>query len=455
VDRIFRQLLIPGKKGINIRAIQQLRLSIGIAQFELRNEAQSVPLVGQEGADADSEVQRRASEDRSSPDDSAIKALRENIEESLGRVDELERQSASLVQDLQTPNMKDETPEQSAADKKREEVSIAEHLKQTSSVEKQTASARIGLANLRKQLASLRQRVRHRKAARDELAKLAVSLEEQTARSDKAEAARLMAVQVLVREASGAFWKLRREVAQKLHANCQSSGKSISDLFQAISRDDCKTVRAFDVALFCRDRSIQCGVSHIKLLLASSERGLLLAEASAQSAIAVDDRKVGKDEFNQLCRLFYKVDRAMPLTSNLVLHGGQELRKLAPGEIVELQQGPTAEGVTGVTRICVRALKDNSYGWVSISETAGGESFVSPTPGVMRVLRRRLLGSVPGEAALLARPGRCLHEGEHVEILDWQRGDGETQLRVRAHGDGAVGWLNSLDDRGQPTLQAV
>jgi len=69
----------------------------------------------------------------------------------------------------------------------------------------------------------------------------------------------------------------------------------------------------------------------------------------------------------------YRCVRSIALTDTLEVKGTETLRTLEPGEAVEFLEGPRAsgEGDTAVLRVRVRAERDGTVAWVTVSGSEG------------------------------------------------------------------------------------
>merc|ERR1712060_88618 len=93
---------------------------------------------------------------------------------------------------------------------------------------------------------------------------------------------------------------------------------------------------------------------------------------------AVSDSSVGWITVRSQCvrgwSVFYKCLVAAPMTdSSVVSADGKEIRQINAGEIVELLDGPTADG--NEIRMKGRAEKDGVIGWVSVKDSDGKRFF--------------------------------------------------------------------------------
>jgi len=98
---------------------------------------------------------------------------------------------------------------------------------------------------------------------------------------------------------------------------------------------------------------------------------------------AVADGKTGwitqKDGNVKPWSPFYRCVAPIAMGDGFEVESAQNLRRLEPGELVELVEGPTEESVVGVLRMKCRAEKDGATGWVTIMGSKGTQ-FVANIP---------------------------------------------------------------------------
>ena len=134
------------------------------------------------------------------------------------------------------------------------------------------------------------------------------------------------------------------------------------------------------------------------------------------------------------------------MTSTLSIRGSG-IRRLKIDEVVEVIQGPERDSASGVMRVLARTTSgDPAEGWVTITGNAG-TVFLAEGGGRFRMTRRAVL------TASLAGPDvvRPLLVGEVLEVVAWSARDeksGDWRMKVKALGDGAVGWVTAVSSQG-------
>mmetsp|Transcript_23586 Transcript_23586/g.71274 ORF Transcript_23586/g.71274 Transcript_23586/m.71274 type:complete len:446 (+) Transcript_23586:1-1338(+) len=168
--------------------------------------------------------------------------------------------------------------------------------------------------------------------------------------------------------------------------------------------------------------------------------------------------RIGREDFMRIIRVYCKVVKEIILSDNLMIASSDQIRNMDVGEVVEVYQGPVVEPSANALRVHGRALRDGAVGWVTISGNQG-VTFLVPGGNVMKVLRPCTLADELKDAATGSRPPRTLVEGEVLEVLDWARTSrsalGVTRIRARVRGDGAVGWVTTIDGNGIHYLEAA
>merc|ERR1719456_1917999 len=71
------------------------------------------------------------------------------------------------------------------------------------------------------------------------------------------------------------------------------------------------------------------------------------------------------------------------MTQTFDLAPGQVVRKVEPGELLEVLEGPTADPETDLKRSRSRALRDGASGWISILGNKGGTLMKSAPKPIM------------------------------------------------------------------------
>merc|ERR1712048_1172706 len=166
--------------------------------------------------------------------------------------------------------------------------------------------------------------------------------------------------------------------------------------------------------------------------------------------------ELSRDGFMRIIRVYFKVVKEIVLSDNLLIDHSEQIRKMNPGEVIEVYQGPVSEPSVNVLRVHGRALKDGAVGWATISGNQG-VTFLVPGGNVMKVLRTCPL--TEGDLAGVMRIVKMLPEGELLEVMDWSRTStsalGVTRLKVKVRSDGLVGWVQMIDDAGTSCLEAI
>uniref|UniRef100_A0A7S2QKR4 EF-hand domain-containing protein n=1 Tax=Zooxanthella nutricula TaxID=1333877 RepID=A0A7S2QKR4_9DINO len=134
----------------------------------------------------------------------------------------------------------------------------------------------------------------------------------------------------------------------------------------------------------------------------------------------------------------------VPLTKNFPsASSGEEVRKLAKGEAMQVLEGPKEESFTPEVRVKVKALTDGAVGWITQKKDV-----VKPwTPYYTCKVKAQLQESLAVEGATAVRE---IQVGERLELVEGPAHDGKVlRVKARADKDGAVGWVTVKDSEGK------
>jgi len=165
--------------------------------------------------------------------------------------------------------------------------------------------------------------------------------------------------------------------------------------------------------------------------------------------------KLGKEDFQRLFRIFYKVSRPkVELYQTMGISQGRKVRALDIDEVVELLEGPVKEA-NGSVRVRCRAMSDNAEGW-TVEKGNTGTPFLCQNRIHYKVIKSTVLSTefrLDENSAI-----RTLDENELVEVRIWEkleRHSGVKRLKGRANKDGAVGWVTTISNTGTKFLEMV
>jgi len=182
------------------------------------------------------------------------------------------------------------------------------------------------------------------------------------------------------------------------------------------------------------------------------------------------EKHISQEEFFRVVPQYMIVVKQTVMTDGLCIKDSNTLRRLELDEIVRVVKGPLQESATKVMRTLIKALKDDSEGWVSPTGNAG-TIFIKDGGRQFKVMKETILtdsfeldGEAP-KADEAAAPGevlskRKLKAGEVLDALIWPRTDkaGLVRLKVRAQSDSATGWATAVGNqagKGPVFLKAV
>jgi len=182
---------------------------------------------------------------------------------------------------------------------------------------------------------------------------------------------------------------------------------------------------------------------------ALSDSGLSAEQASLVfHEFGNDNGGLTKLEFASVVEEFLVCTKGVVMTQTFDLSEAQAVRKIEPGELFEVLEGPAADPETELQRSRGRALRDGSCGWVSICDNKGG-ILMKPTRKPVMTSRRdvSLLESFDSSSLELQK----VAAGTALELLEGPietSQPSETHVRGSAAKDDAKGWIMLIDSKG-------
>merc|ERR1712151_87246 len=163
---------------------------------------------------------------------------------------------------------------------------------------------------------------------------------------------------------------------------------------------------------------------------------------------------ISKEDFLRAIRIFYKVIKEIVLSDNLLIDQSRQLRRMDPGEVMEVHQGPMLDPSVSVYRVHGKALKDGIVGWVTVAGNQG-ITFLMPGGNVFKVVKPVALCEELKDVES-TKPVRMLREGETLVVLDWGRTSrsslGVTRIKAKVQGDSSIGWATIVDSNQVPEV---
>merc|ERR1712187_150929 len=177
---------------------------------------------------------------------------------------------------------------------------------------------------------------------------------------------------------------------------------------------------------------------------------------------AWDENETGsltQEFFTLLIRVYMKVVNGTTITEELAVEktAGKDtkpaLRRLEPGEVLAIEEGPTKDPVSDLNRVRVRTMQDNIEGWVTVQGNMG-TVFLKEGGGAFKVVKETIMtepfdvGAVKDKDASkkVRDTTRKLKPGEIVDVREWPKKDdaGITRMQCRARIDGYLGWATTV-----------
>jgi len=148
---------------------------------------------------------------------------------------------------------------------------------------------------------------------------------------------------------------------------------------------------------------------------------------------------------------YYNCVASVALTDSQDIKECKVLRKLAKDELFLVEQEPSVDEGTGLTRVLGKTLKDDLSGWVTLKGNAG-TAYAEPSTKHYSVLRdvpltKKQPSKEPGEEV------RMLTKGEAMLALEGPKQEtvaAETRIKVKAVSDNQVGWITMKTEVVKP-----
>jgi len=156
-----------------------------------------------------------------------------------------------------------------------------------------------------------------------------------------------------------------------------------------------------------------------------------------------------------LLGMFHEYKRCVKeiaLTTEAQMKGGNSIRKLEVGELVEILSGRSRDDTVGVERVNCRSIKDFQEGWVTVRGNQG-TAFLERAGKPYVVVQ----SAAPLSEACKAdsTPVRDLRPGELLEVTEGPRPEPTIdveRVKGKCAKDNKVGWLSMNDAQG-PVLE--
>jgi len=139
---------------------------------------------------------------------------------------------------------------------------------------------------------------------------------------------------------------------------------------------------------------------------------------------------------------FYTCTAAVAMTDNLDIKDCNVVKKLAVGELFAVEEGPTVEEGSGVTRVKGKSCEDEKVGWITVKGNAGTVYATASTKhyAVVKEVALQKTNAASSEQV------RQLAEGEVVQVMEGPKSEviqPVMRVQVKASSDGAVGWVTT------------
>lgn len=169
-----------------------------------------------------------------------------------------------------------------------------------------------------------------------------------------------------------------------------------------------------------------------------------------------EEGSLPKDTFLSIIRKFMKATKASVITEDISIKS-KIIRRLEEGEVLEVITGPTKEESVDVARLHVKAMKDDTTGWVTPVGNQG-TIFLEEGGNMFKVVKETILtGSfvIGGDTKI---KDRKLKVGEICEVREWPKKEetsGLMRMKVRVKSDGQIGWATKEGNTGIMFLEMM
>lgn len=144
--------------------------------------------------------------------------------------------------------------------------------------------------------------------------------------------------------------------------------------------------------------------------------------------------------------------------SSVLLHAefdsaSPEVRKLLPGQVIEVLEGPKREAATECLRVRGKAVKDGKIGYVAMKDAAGHD-ILEP---IKVLVCRTSTALTTGLDVSASKTVRRVEAGEVFEALDEAQEDEKRKLsrvKVRTWRDDKEGWVTLMGNSGTTFVEA-
>jgi len=181
--------------------------------------------------------------------------------------------------------------------------------------------------------------------------------------------------------------------------------------------------------------------------------GLSLKAAQLDLAFGRLAAGVAKGALAEMAQEFQRCVKDIAITSAFVVKGSKTLRKLAPGELIEVLEGVQVDEATGLTRVRCRALLDLREGWTTLQGNQGSLFMEAAGKPYLCCEEAAALSSAFESTS---QEVRRVEPGEVFEVLEGPRKEDPLEcvrIRGKCPKDGKIGWCTLKDAAGVPNLE--
>jgi len=160
---------------------------------------------------------------------------------------------------------------------------------------------------------------------------------------------------------------------------------------------------------------------------------------------------ISRATFLQFLAEYMKVVKATAITSEMGMKG-HTLRRVLPGEAVEVLEGPVRDDLVQTLRIRARTLTDSVEGWVTIESNTGSAFLVEGGKVFKFKVGEKGTMFTDSFKYKIKVSNRKLKEGEILESRDCAQKDvlsGLTRMKVTLKSEGKQGWVTVVGNQNQ------
>jgi len=159
---------------------------------------------------------------------------------------------------------------------------------------------------------------------------------------------------------------------------------------------------------------------------------------------------IRRRSFLRIVQQYYVCVKEIAITTEFEISKGKAIRKIEPGESIEVLEGPQSDEKLAMMRVKGRIIADGSVGWISVKGNQGTPFLKETEKPWYACIREEALEKEFATAS--AERIRPLKFDELLEVLEGPRDEvlaAAKLAKVKAASDSALGWFTVQDKHGE------